>query len=55
MAFTRFGAGQLVSTGAPSLHRAPVAHAESQMAAAAFATTFGAALVILGEWCFGRI
>ncbi|MEE1756831.1 hypothetical protein [Streptomyces sp. SP18CS02] len=55
MAFTLFGAGLLVWTGARSLHRAPVAHGVSPMAAAAFATSFGAAFVILGVWCFGRI
>ncbi|MCS0639255.1 hypothetical protein NX801_27170 [Streptomyces sp. LP05-1] len=55
LAFTLFGAGLLVWTGARTLHRVPVALGTAPAAAATFAVTLGAAFVILGVWCFGRI
>ncbi|MET9799498.1 hypothetical protein [Streptomyces sp. NPDC006368] len=55
MAFTLFGAALLMWTAARAVHRAPVAHGVSPVAAVTFATSMGAAFVILGVWCFGRI
>ncbi|MFV0128576.1 hypothetical protein ACLGI4_12800 [Streptomyces sp. HMX112] len=55
MAFTLFGAGLLLWTGARTLHRSPVVYGVSPAAAFTFATSFGAAFVVLGVWCFGRI
>ncbi|MFF9869281.1 hypothetical protein ACIRD2_28500 [Streptomyces sp. NPDC093595] len=54
-AFTLFGAALLVWTGARALHRAPVAYGVSPVAGLTFAASLGAAFVILGVWCFGRI
>lgn len=54
-AFTLFGAGLLLWTGARLRHRAPVAHGVSPATATALATFFGAAFLALGVWCFGRV
>ncbi|MGW7050540.1 hypothetical protein [Streptomyces sp. NPDC054887] len=54
-AFTVFGAALLWWTGARTLRRAPVAHGTSPVTSFALATAFGAAFVVLGVWCFGRI
>ncbi|MER7110134.1 hypothetical protein [Streptomyces sp. NPDC000229] len=54
-AFTLFGAGLLLWTATRALHRAPVALGVSPMAAITFATSMGAAFLILGVWCFGRL
>ncbi|ORT59215.1 hypothetical protein [Streptomyces sp. CB03238] len=54
-AFTLFGAGLLLWTGTRVLHRAPVAHGVSPVAAITFATSLGTAFVVLGVWCFGRV
>ncbi|HEY9374315.1 hypothetical protein [Streptomyces sp.] len=54
-AFALFGAALLVWTGARLLHRAPVAHGVSPVAAAAFATASGVIFLALGVWCFGRV
>jgi hypothetical protein len=54
-AFTLFGAGLLLWTGARLRHRAPVAHGVSPATAVALATFLGAAFLALGVWCFGRV
>ncbi|WP_256105137.1 hypothetical protein [Streptomyces sp. ODS05-4] len=54
-AFSLFGAGVLLWTGARVLHRSPVVYGVRPAAAATFAASLGAAFMILGVWCFGRI
>lgn len=54
-AFSLFGAGLLLWTGARVLHRAPVAHGVRPGMSAAVATVSGLAFLALGVWCFGRI
>ncbi|WP_406271465.1 hypothetical protein OHT93_20940 [Streptomyces sp. NBC_00191] len=54
-AFTLFGAGLLLWTGARVRHRAPVAHGVSPATAVALAALFGAGFLTLGLWCFGRV
>ncbi|MEU6057040.1 hypothetical protein [Streptomyces sp. NPDC047097] len=54
-AFSLFGMGLLLWTGTRVLHRAPVVHGVRPAAAATFAASLGAAFMILGVWCFGRI
>ncbi|MGP3926153.1 hypothetical protein [Streptomyces sp. 8N616] len=52
-AFTLFGTGLLLWTGARARLRAPVAHGVSPVASAALAAFFGLASLALGIWCFG--
>ncbi|HZX40009.1 MAG TPA: hypothetical protein VFF37_17095 [Streptomyces sp.] len=54
-AFTLFGAGLLLWTGARLRHRAPVAHGVSPATAVTLAAFFGAAFLALGVWSFGRV
>lgn len=54
-AFTLFGAGLLLWTGARVRHRAPVAHGVSPATAAVLAALFGAGFLALGLWCLGRV
>ncbi|MFI5757974.1 hypothetical protein [Streptomyces sp. NPDC051569] len=54
-AFTLFGAGLLLWTGARVLHRAPVAHGVRPAASIALATLSGVVFLALGLWCFGRM
>lgn len=54
-AFALFGAALLLWTGVRVLHREPVAYGVAPGAAAALTTLFGAAFLLLGVWCFGRL
>ncbi|WP_030205947.1 hypothetical protein [Streptomyces bikiniensis] len=54
-AFTLFGGALLLWTTVRALHRAPVAHGLSPRAAVALTSLSGAAFLVLGAWCFGRL
>ncbi|MFF0751488.1 hypothetical protein [Streptomyces sp. NPDC004267] len=54
-AFTLFGAALLLWTGVRVRQGEPVALGVAPRPAAALATLFGAAFVLLGIWCFGRL
>ncbi|MGW0465408.1 hypothetical protein ACWDX6_09075 [Streptomyces sp. NPDC003027] len=54
-AFALFGAALLLWTGVRVMHREPVALGVAPGSAAALTTLFGAASLLLGLWCFGRL
>ncbi|MFC9796727.1 hypothetical protein [Streptomyces sp. NPDC057695] len=54
-AFTLFGGALLLWTTVRTLHREPVAHGVAPRAAVALTSLFGAASLLLGVWCFGRL
>ncbi|MFH9723819.1 hypothetical protein ACH4M4_12765 [Streptomyces sp. NPDC017254] len=54
-AFTLFGGALLLWTTVRTLHREPVAYGVAPRAAVALTSVFGAASLVLGVWCFGRL
>ncbi|MFI8290653.1 hypothetical protein EAO71_20490 [Streptomyces sp. ms191] len=54
-AFALFGGALLLWTAARVRHGRPVAHGVDTRAAATLTTIFGAAFLLLGVWCFGRL
>ncbi|MFE3328067.1 hypothetical protein [Streptomyces sp. NPDC059176] len=53
--FALFGAALLAWSGACLAHRAPVAHGVNPATAATLSVIFGAAFLLVGVWCSGRI
>ncbi|MFI1658725.1 hypothetical protein ACH4ZU_28040 [Streptomyces sp. NPDC020472] len=54
-AFTLFGGALLLWTTVRTLHREPVAYGVPPRAAVALTGLAGAAFLLLGAWCFGRL
>ncbi|WP_225798930.1 hypothetical protein [Streptomyces sp. NK15101] len=54
-AFTLFGGALLLWTTVRSLHREPVAYGVPPRTAVALTSLAGAAFLLLGVWCFGRL
>ncbi|MFJ9826617.1 hypothetical protein ACIRSU_19920 [Streptomyces sp. NPDC101160] len=54
-AFTLFGAALLLWTGVRVRQGAPVALGVAPGPAAVLTAVFGAAFLLLGIWCFGRL
>ncbi|MER5963801.1 hypothetical protein [Streptomyces sp. NPDC002057] len=54
-AFTLFGGALLLWTTVRTLHREPVAYGVAPRTALAVTSLSGAAFLLLGVWCFGRL
>ncbi|GHG13791.1 hypothetical protein ACFV5J_03620 [Streptomyces zaomyceticus] len=54
-AFTLFGGALLLWTTVRTMHREPVAYGVAPRTAIAVTGVFGAASLVLGVWCFGRL
>ncbi|WP_426403801.1 hypothetical protein ACN9M0_16210 [Streptomyces sp. R-07] len=54
-AFTLFGGALLLWTTVRALHGGPVAYGVAPRTAVALTGLAGAAFLLLGVWCFGRL